>query len=855
MLRRRRHDHLVLRQELSAHLEALEEEYRSRGLSVEAAYRAARVRLGNVTTVHEDVRDEFLFGGVERLAQDLRYAFRTLRANPGFAFFTVVIMALGIGATTTMFSIVNGVLLRPLRFREPARLVMLEERWLPRFPRFEASPLDFVHWQQDTRSFSDLAAFKDDAFILTSSERPERLAGARVSANLPSILGVDPVMGRSFSAADDQYGSSPVVLLGDALWRRRFGADPGVIGRAVTLNGLSYTIIGVMPSTFRFPENAEVWTPIQFTPKDLAASGNHSIWAIARLKDGVTYVQAQAEMDLLMPRLQAVWTATVVPLTEHYVGDIRRALYVLLGAAGLVLLIASVNIAGILVARGSSRQREVAMRAAIGASGARIVQQLLIETTAIAVIGGALGVLLAYLGIGLLKTVPLISVPRLEEVTLSPAVLALSVCVSILTGIVFGIAPAWRLSRENLNDSLKAGGRMSGSGARPRLRSALVAVEVGLAVVLLAGAGVLLKSLAKLLEVSSGIQAANVLTAAISLPTANYPEPHDQARFVTSLLTRLERLPGVRAAAISTGLPFASTQDSGIRFEAGVEGTTLSGTTANHYRVTPAYFRVMQIPLVRGRLLTDTDTPTSLPVVLINETMARRFFPDEDPIGQRLDISGPTYMRAIVGIVGDVRQDGLRRPSPPQVYEAFAQKPSPAFTVAMSTTVQPRPLMESLRQQVLAIDKSQPLSTVRTMEDVIGDTMTRDRMAAGLLGLFALLALMLAAIGIYGVIAYSVAQRTQEIGVRRALGADRANILALMLRLTMRPVVCGLMLGLVASMAGSRLLESLLYEVSPRDPVTLISTSILVLAVAFAAALVPAWRAVRIHPMVALRAE
>jgi putative ABC transport system permease protein len=627
-----------------------------------------------------------------------------------------------------------------------------------------------------------------------------------------------------------------------------------VIGTSVRLSGLNYTIVGVMPSTFRFPDKVEIWAPMQFTPEDLASPGNHVVWAIARLKPGVTFQQAQAEMDLIMPRLQTVWTASVIPLTDHYVGDIRLALYVLLAAAGLVLLIACVNVAGLLVARGSSRQREFAMRAAIGASRARILQQLLTETTLVALIGGALGILLTLFGIAMLKTLLISSVPRLEDVTVSSAIIVFSVFVSIITGILFGLAPAWRLSRGNLNDSLKAGGRMSASGSQTRLRSALVVCEVALAVLLLAGAGILLKSLSKLLEVRTGVNAEHVLTASINLPTVDYREPHEQVRFVGSLLQRLQTAPDVLAVAASTGLPFAGVEDSGIHFDGRTEGP-LTGTAANHYRVTPGYFRAMQIPLVRGRLFTDDDTAAGPPVVLINETMARRFFPDEDPIGKRLEISGPTYTREIVGVVGDVKQEDLRRATAPQVYEAFAQKPRTGFSIVLRSAGDPKHLVETLRQGVNAIDRNQPLSDVMTMEDVIGDTMMRDRMSAGLLGLFALLALVLAAIGIYGVIAYSVAQRTQEIGVRLALGADRAHILRLILGQTMRLVLFGLTLGLIASVGVSRLLESLLYEVSPRDPLTLLSISVLLVSVALAAGLVPAMRALRVHPIVALRAE
>ncbi|HEY7055873.1 MAG TPA: ABC transporter permease [Vicinamibacterales bacterium] len=853
VLRRRRSSDAVLQQELSAHLEALEHEYRSQGLSTEAARQAARLRLGNVTAVREDVREEFSFGALERLAQDLRYAVRTLRANPGFAFFSVLVMALGIGATSTMFTIVHGVLLRPLPFRDPDRLVMLEEKWLPRFPRFEASPLDFLDWQQHTTSFGELAAFKDSPFTLASDDRPERIHGARVSANLPALLGVDPILGHTFTPEEDRYGSELVILVGEALWRRRFAADPSVVGKRVALNGLDYTVLGIMPSTFRFPELAEIWTPMQFTPKDLASRGNHVVWAVGRLKPGVTSTMAQAEMDGLMPRLQRVWGANVVPIADHYLGDVRRALYVLLGAAAVVLLIAAVNVAGLLVARGSSRQREIALRAALGASRGRIVQQLLTETAVIALAAGSVGVLLTYVSIDVITSLPLVGLPRLEGVTVSQTVIAFVLVVTLLTGVVFGLAPAFRISRTDLGGNLRAGGRTTGSESRTRARSALVACEVALAVVLVAGAGLLLQSLSKLLEVNTGLNAEHVLTATITLPAVAYGTPVEQVRFVESVLGRLENLPDVRAAAISTGMPFAGVEDSGIRFDGHVG--LLGGTTANNYRVTPGYFRVMQIPLVRGRLLTERDTAASPPVVVINETMARRFFPDEDPVGKRLDISGPTYLREIVGVVGDVRQEGLRRPVAPQVYEAFAQKPRAAFRVAIRTAGDPMQAAATLRQQVFAVDKGLPLSDVTTMEDLIAASTTRDRMAALVLGAFAALALILAAIGIYGVIAYSIAQRTQEIGVRLALGASGSKILQLIVGQTMRLVLSGLIVGLIASIVLSKLLESLLYEVSPRDPVTLLAVSILLAGVALAAALVPAWRGLRVPPMTALRAE
>jgi putative ABC transport system permease protein len=730
---------------------------------------------------------------------------------------------------------------------------MIEEKWLPRFPRFEASPLDFISWQEQTSSFSNLAAFRDFPFNLTADDRPERVQGARVSANLTSLLGVKPLLGRTFRPEEDRDGGSSVVLLSHSLWRRRFGEDSGVVGKSIRLNGNSFTVVGVMPAGFQFPRDAEIWTLMQFTPRDLESRGNHVVWVVARLKPDLTREQAQAEMDLIMPRLQKVWTANVVALTDHYVGEIRLALLVLLGAAGLVLLVACANIASLLLARASVRQKEIALRAALGASRKRIIQQLLTEAIVLAACGGMLGILLGYYGVSVVRKLPLAGIARLDQVGVDYSVLMFTLVLSVLTAVLFGLAPAFRLSRVDLQDGLKLGGRVSGAGAR--IRKVLVVSEVALALLLLTGAGLLMKSLSKLLEVDSGLNPRSVLTATVNLPAVNYREPYQQTQFVAQLLQRLSGLPEVRAAAVSTGLPFSGVQDSGIRFDGRPDGSPLVGTTANHYRVTPAYFQVMQIPLVRGRAFTERDTLRSQPVVVINETMAQRFFPDEDPIGKRLDISGPTYMREIVGVVGDVKQEGLRRPTAPQVYEAFPQKPSAVFRIVVKGAADPTSLAELVRREVTAIDKYQPVSAVRALEDIVAETVMRDRLSTLLLTLFALFALGLASIGIYGVIAYSVAQRTREIGIRRALGADNSRILQLMLGQSVRMVLLGLALGLVASFALTQVLESLLYEVTPYDPSAFISVSILLLSATMLAAAVPAVRALRVPPIVALRLE
>ena len=511
---------------MSAHLDALEQEYRSQGLSVEAARRAARLRFGNAATVREEVQEQFRFGMIEWVVQDLRYALQTFRASQGFTFSTVLIMALGIGATTAMFSIMNSVVLRPLPFREPDRLVMLEEKWLPRFPRFEASPLDFLSWKEECQSYSDIAAFRPLFFNLSEGDLPERIAGMRVTANLPELLGASPILGRSFRADEDASGRNQVVLLGHSLWQRRFGADPGVIGRVLRMNGLAFTVVGVMPPAFRFPREAEIWMPMGFTPEDLQSRNNHVIWAVGRLKPGVTPQQAQAEMDLLMPRLHpTTWRGQVVSFEDHYIGDVRLALGVLFGAAGCLLLIACVNVANLLLARGAVRQREMSVRTSLGATRGRIVQQLLTETALLSLLGGALGLALALGAIKLVRTWPLPGIHRLEETSLDPHALVFTIALSIGTGVLFGLSPALRLSRPHLHDVLKGSGRVAGTARRTRMRNTLVIAEVALAVVLLVGAGLLLRSLWRLLDVPLGFNPENVLATNINLPRTIYREP------------------------------------------------------------------------------------------------------------------------------------------------------------------------------------------------------------------------------------------------------------------------------------------------------------------------------------------
>jgi len=845
--------HQEITDELKFHIDMRVEENIRRGMSPDEARRDAERSFGNFTRIKEQGYD--VRGGqwLEAVWQDLRYSARLLLKRPGFTAIAVVTLALGIGATTTMFSIVNSVALRSLPFHEPDRLVMLEEKWLPRFPRFETSPLDFLSWKAECQSYVDMAAFAPVFFNLSEGDQPERIAGARVNANLPGLLGVSPILGRGFTAEEDTAGANQVALLGHSLWQRRFGADPQVIGRAVRMNGVAFTVVGVMPPEFRFPLEAEIWMPMGFTPDELKSRNNHFIWAVGRLKPGVTPQQAQSEMDILMPRIQGVWRGRVVSFSDHYIGDVRLTLGLLLGAAGLVLLIACVNVANLLIARSATRQRELSLRTALGATRGRIVRQLLTETTLLSFLGGASGLLLAFGAIALVRRWPLPAIHRIEETSLDPQALALTLLLAIGTGVLFGLSPALRQST-GLQDALKAGGRVAGGAARTRIRNALVIAELALAVVLLVGAGLLLKSLWRLLDVPLGFNPQNVLAVTINLPRTIYREPFQQAEFADRLLDRLKSVPGPETVGISTGVPLLPVTDVGIYFE-GRSGE-LSGTTANYYRVSPGYLRVMQIRLVRGRLLTEQDSATSPPVVLINETMARRFFTDEDPIGKRLDISGPTYMREIVGVVGDVKQESLRTPTPPQVYEPFSQKPGRSFHVLLRVPANnPAQFAETVRQEVRAIDNAQPISEARPMEAIVARSVTRDRFSALILGAFGCLAVILAAVGIYGVIAYSVAQRTNEIGVRMALGAQGADVVRLALRQGLRLVIIGVVIGLLISAVATRVLAAVLFGISPIDPLTFGAVALLLSLVALLACWIPARRATKVDPLVALRCE
>lgn len=850
--RRRRYNELS--ESIHEHLDEKVADLMDRGMTQKEAKQAARRQFGNVTLIEERSREVWQWPTLESMWADVRFALRQLRRSPGFTIVALLTLALGIGANTVIFSVVNGVLLHPLPFHDPARLMMLDEKWMPRFSHFEATPHDFLAWREQSQSFDQLGAFVNMAFNLSEGNRSESISGERVTANLPDLLGVKPILGRSFTSQEDTRGNDHVILLGYELWKQQFAGDTHVLGTVIKLNDVDFTVIGVMPPSFRFPHDAEIWKPMGFTPEDF--DGGHFLWGVGRLKSNATLEQAQAEMNAIMPRLRKpqVWSVNVFPLLEYYTGEIRTPLYVLLGATGLVLLIACLNVAGLLLARGSVRETEISLRAALGARRNRIIQQLFTEGLVLALAGGVLGASFAFISIAGIRKLSLSNIPRLDQVNVDHTVLSFTILLSALTGLVFGLLPAVRLSGSSLIDPLKSGSRTAAGGSRANLRSILVVSEIAFALVLLTGSSLVLKSFWRLLQVNTGFNPDNVVTAKVDLSSVKYKEPYRQAQFVDSLIERLASLPDIHQAAISSGLPFSDAPDAGIRIDGRAIGASDSGTTANYYRVTPQYFRAMEIPLIRGRFFTEDDGAASVPVAIINETMAKRFFPSEDPIGKRIDISGPTYLRQIIGVVSDVKQTGLKAAVSPQVYEPFAQKPSDSFTI-VARGPNSESLAAAIRGQVTALDKEQPVSNVRTMRETVAASMTGDKFATILLGLFSSLALVLAAVGIYGVIAYSVLQRMQEFGIRMAVGAGRGDILRIVFRHGLVLTAVGISIGTSGALFLTRILTRLLFQVSPFDVTSFLSSIILLGSISIGAFLIPAVRAARLNPMRVLRGE
>jgi len=807
---------------------------------------------------------------VSSFFNEIRYALRSLLKRPGFTSVVVLVLALGIGANTALFSLVNAVLLRPLPYRDPDRLVMVwEDVTALGFPRNTPAPANYLDWKAQSTAFEKLVAYDHKTFNLTGWGEPERIDGERVAADLFSLLGVAPALGRAFLPAEDRAGAPSVALISDGLWRRRFGADPALMGRAITLDTRPVLVVGVMPRGFHFPSRkAEIWVPLAMDEKESANRGGHYLEVVGRLAPGLTLSQAQAEMEAIAARLQKDYLRTntnvgavVVPLHEELVGESRPALLVLLGAVAFVLLIACANVANLLLARGASREREIAVRAALGAGRGRLIRQFLTESLILSLTGGAAGIGLAAWGVRFLGSLVPESLASLQGPGLDTFVLIFCLGLSLLTGLLFGIGPALQVSRVDLIERLKEGSLSRGSG-RNRMRGALVVSEIALALLLLAGAGVMLKSFARLRGQDPGFRPDRLLTIRMVLSEAKYPGAAERRAFYDRLLGRVASLPGVESEAMVSYLPLTFT---GGHYSFSIEGSPVEVAanlpTAVYRTVSPEYFETMGIPLFRGRGFTEQDREGTPPVVVIDRILAERFWPGQDAVAKRLklgeaDSSEP--WQTVVGVVGNVRQIQLSAELKPAIYVSYHQELgifSAPHDLVVRTAGDPMALAATVRSQVWEVDRDQPVSDIQTMDQILAANISRPRFSSLLLGAFAAAALLLAAVGIYGVISYLTEQRTREMGIRLALGADRRDILKMVLGTGLRLTLGGVAAGLAGALALGRLLSSLLYGVSASDPLTLAGVSVLLASVSLIAAYLPARRAVRVDPVVALRYE
>jgi len=802
------------------------------------------------------------------LWQDLRYSLRTLRKNPGFGAIVILILALGVGANTAIFSLVNAVLLRQLPFPEADRLVMVwEDMAFLGFPRNTPAPANFVDWRKQNQVFEDMAAIRFRTLNLTGDGEPERLDARGVTASFFSIVRVRPLLGRPILDDDDRPEAGKVAVISYGLWQRRFGGEGNIVGKDIVLDGEKYSVIGVMPPRFSFPtQGIDVYVPTGFDAPTWNRRTSHFLFVAARLKPGISWQRAQSDMQTIAERLQRDYPdtnarvgATVVPMREQYAGGVRQAFIVLLGAVGFVLLIACANIANLLLARAASRRKEMAVRAALGAGRWRVIRQLLTENILLAGIGGALGILLARASFTFLSRLIPPAMADGSPLELDYQVLAFSLLVSLAAGVLFGLAPAWQASRVDLNDALKQGGRQSSLAGGKRVRSLLVVAEVALAVVLLTGAGLLMQTLARLRGVDLGFRTDNSLVMTTVLSAAKYNKDTDRVAFARQVLDRVKALPGVVNAGYVSTLPLII---KGNTRGFVVEGHPLplpgESLDANYREVSSEYLQTMGIPLRRGRFLGEQDRAESKAVAVINESMARKFWPREDALGKRFKFTNdPTQTwHEVVGIAGDIHQMGLEEPPRAELYMALqqARMPDPNFLV-VRTVGNPLGLAAAVRNEIRAVNSEQPISNIRTLDDIVEVEVSQRHLQMELLGGFSALALLLATIGIYGVLHYTVAQRTPEIGVRMALGARRQDVLRMFVLQGIRLAMIGVFTGLAAALALTRVMSSLLFGVSASDPATYAAVTAVLLVVAAVASYIPARRASRVDPMVALHYE
>ncbi|HXC68685.1 MAG TPA: ABC transporter permease [Pyrinomonadaceae bacterium] len=797
------------------------------------------------------------------MIKDVRYAFRALARRPGFTAVAVITLALGIGANTAIFSVVYGVLLRPLDFPQAERLVALREANALKQPDAQIAPGNFLEWQRQNTVFSDIAAYRTVSYNLTGDGDPERLLAGRISAGLFKTLGVQPVVGRDFLAEEDQPGREKVVIIGAGLWQRRFASDPGVVGRSLKLSGEDFTVVGVMPDGFRLADQREreIWTPIAFTENERNLHHARYTEAIARLRAGVTLDQAQAEMTAIAGRLSQEhpanegWTVKVAPVLDFAVGDARRILWLLFSAVGLVLLIACANVTNLLLARAATRQKEMAIRVALGAGRLRIVRQLVTESLLLALLGAIAGWPLAVWGLKVLLAVTPADLPRLDAVTIDNRALLFTLAITVITGMIFGLAPALQLANTNANQNLKVGGSEGNRGvAGGRIGSLLIAAEVAIAVVLLVGSGLLLRTIWQLRQINPGFDDHNALAVTLQLSEKKYADAARIASFSKQLEQQVVALPGVQATGVARILPIAHDLPTGFYVDGRPREPDNQLPQTNYSAVSGAYFGAMRIPLLAGRVFDDRDDLQSPRVAIVSAELAQRVFPGESAIGKRINVTtGPESFREIVGVVGDVKQKGLAQETRPHVYEPFAQAPDPFMTLVVRTAGNPSAIVPAIRAKVFELDHELPLQRVTTLDKLISSSIRQQRFASAVLSVFAGVALMLALAGLYGVISYSVAQRTRELGIRVVLGAQVTDVVGLVLKQGMTFVLIGEVAGIAGAFALTRLIGGLLFGVSPTDAKTFVTVAVSLFLVALIACYVPARRATKVDPLVALR--
>ena len=866
----RRRQERQLDEELESHLADAVRERVERGQAPAEAEAAARRELGNLLLVREVTRDSWGWGGLDELLQDASYALRVLRRNPGFSAVAVLTLALGIGANVAIFGVVHAVLLRPLPLPDDERLVIVGPEW--RGSIGSVAPADFLDLRRQNRVFSGMTAVRNVSLDLREGEQPERLEAAVVSPEFFDVMGVRPSLGRGFLADEFGAGRDHVAVVSDSLWRARLGASPGVLGRSLLLSNEPYRVIGIAPPGFRFPDGAELWVPPRFAvPQrigDLAQDpsqnrGSHYFDTYARLRPGVSYQEAQADVSVIMARIaeadpnaDARGGALVRNLREYLVGESRRALLVMLGAVALVLMVACANVASLLLARGASRQRELAVRCALGASRGRVVRLVLTESLVLGLLGGLGGIALASACFPLLMALVPGSARNLVRLQLDPAVLLFAVGVALLTGVVFGLTPALVAVAGRGGSALHDATRGSTAGrGRRGFQRLLVTAETALALVLLAGAGLLVKSFLRMRSVDPGFKPAGVVSMSVNLPPAAYAEEARRVAYAREVLASVERVPGVAAAALVTRVPLrpgSSSRGVSIEGRSYTPEQPIEKVVPNYTAVSPGYFHTLGIPILAGREFARDDGAGHPLVTIVSASLAEAFWPGESPIGRRLSMNNQTL--EVIGVVGDVRTASLWQRPLPMLYAPFEQDPWSFMSIVARTTRPAGTVASEMRRAIQSVDKSLPV-TVLTLEQVVGDSLAPRQFQAGLSAAFAALALVLAMMGVYGVMSYAVAQRTREFGIRAALGAEPRRIFGEIVAEGVRVVALGALLGLAGAVAARSALTSLLFEVSPLDPATFASVLVLLLAVAVAACLVPARRAMRVDPVVALRTE